>query len=82
MKEKSKIEFAVKLMLAAAFGVFLGISPLTSFGDEIPETEMMGFSYCHHNVGGSGEGLSTFCQIDRCAVVSGTGSSVGLCGSV
>ncbi|GEM_PF-1190962 len=81
MNEKSKIGFAVKLILAAAFGVFLGISPLTSFGDEVPETEMMDVKYCHHNVGGSGDGLSTFCQVDRCAVVSGTGSSVGPCGT-
>lgn len=80
MKEKSKIGFAVKLMLAAVFGVFLGISPLTSFGDEVPETEMMDVNYCHHNVMGN-EGLTNFCQVDRCALLTGQGSSVGPCGT-
>lgn len=80
MKEKSKFSFAAKLILAAVFGVLLGFSPLTSFGDEVPETEMMDVNYCHHNVGGD-EGISTFCQIDRCAILTGQGSSVGPCGS-
>jgi hypothetical protein len=80
MKEKSKIEFAVKLMLAAAFGVFLEISPLTSFGDEVPEVEIISASWCQHNINGD-SGLATFCQLTYCAHAAGGGSVVGPCGS-
>lgn len=80
MNEKSKIGFAAKVILAAGFGVLVGVSPLTSFGDEVPEIGMMDVNYCHHNVGGN-EGLTNFCQIDRCAILTGQGSSVGPCGS-
>ncbi|MDG1276031.1 MAG: hypothetical protein P8O16_02040 [Algoriphagus sp.] len=80
MNGKSKIGFAAKVMLAAGFGVLLGVSPLTSFGDGVPETGMMDVNYCHHNVGGD-NGLTNFCQVDHCAILTGQGSSVGPCGT-
>ncbi|MFC3415468.1 hypothetical protein [Algoriphagus hitonicola] len=80
MKSKSKFRFLASLILASAFGVFLGISPLTSFGEEAPEMGMMDVNYCLHNVSGD-DGLANFCQIDRCAPVTGQGTVVGPCGS-
>lgn len=49
MKSKSKFRFLASLILASAFGVFLGISPLTSFGEEAPEMGIMDVNYFQHN---------------------------------
>lgn len=81
MKQKPKYGFAVKVIFAASLGVLMGLYPLTSVGDDSElDSSPMDVSYCQHNVDGN-SGIATFCQINRCAIVTGSGSNVGPCGS-
>lgn len=81
MKVKQKFDFTAKLFSAVFLGVILGISPLASFGEDVPFTGAMFAQYCNHNIGGN-DGISTFCQLDRCAHATGVGSNVAPCGNV
>lgn len=78
--KKSKTHFIASLVLASAFGVFLGISPLTSFAEKNSNAELMNISYCLHNVNGN-SGIANFCSGNRCAVHTGQGSEHGACGT-
>ncbi|MFC0262745.1 hypothetical protein [Fontibacter flavus] len=80
MKLKNLIVNAVKISAAVVLGIIIGLSPMTSFGEDVVETAMMGTSYCQHNISGD-DGLATFCQITYCSHATGVGSNVGPCGS-
>jgi hypothetical protein len=69
-----------KVAAAAILGVFIGLSPMTSFGEDVAEAALMGTSYCQHNIDGN-SGVATFCQITRCAHATGQGINVGPFGS-
>jgi hypothetical protein len=79
MKLNEKFGFAAKFVSAVFLGVVLGISPFTSFGEDVPSTGLMFAQYCNHNITGDSS-LSTFCQLDRCAHATGVGSNVAPCG--
>lgn len=81
MKLSNKFGLTAKLVLAVILGVFLGISPLTSFGEASESTALLGLQYCSHTIAGD-SGLSTFCQLDRCAHATGAGSNVAPCGNI
>lgn len=78
--KKSKVNLIASFVLASAFGVFLGISPLTSFAEENSSSELWDIAYCLHNVNGD-SGLANFCDVSRCAMVTGQGSIHGACGT-
>lgn len=79
MKNKSKFSLTAKILFAAIFGVFLGMSPLTSMGSLSPSSNVMFAQYCNHNIRGD-EGLSTFCKLTGCTHATGDGSNVAPCG--
>jgi len=80
MRKKSNFRYLASLVFASAFGVFLGITPLTSFGSEGASSGMMDVQYCNHNIDGNNT-LSTFCKLTGCTHATGVGSNIGLCGS-
>jgi hypothetical protein len=78
--EKGKIEFLITAIFAALFGVIVGTSPLTSFANQSKSNELMDVSYCNHSVNGN-SGITNFCNVNRCAILTGQGTGVGPCGS-
>ncbi|UJP64646.1 hypothetical protein [Mongoliitalea daihaiensis] len=77
---KQTTSAVAKVAAAVTLGVTLGLSPMMSFGEEAAEAALMGISYCQHNIDGN-SGIGTFCQITRCAILTGSGSNIGPCGS-
>ncbi|EKB47265.1 hypothetical protein [Cecembia lonarensis] len=78
--KKEKLNFMLTAIFAALFGVFVGTSPLTSFANQKTSNELMDVSFCNHSVDGD-SGITNFCSVNRCAILTGQGHGVGPCGT-
>jgi len=78
--KKEKFNFMATVFFAALFGVIVGTSPLTSFANQKNSIEFTGVSYCNHSADGN-SGITNFCSVNRCAILTGQGNGVGPCGT-
>lgn len=68
---------SLKKATVAASVVAMSVGLFNSFS---VEADGGSGGYCAHNVIGD-QGVTNFCDIDRCAVLTGQGSSLNLCGT-